>query len=446
MLVNLSKYSPARIIFFSFFFTICVGTLLLALPISRLVPLSWIDIFFTATSATCVTGLFTIPLTGTFTFFGKCVILCLVQIGGLGLITMTLFFVSLFMDFGLGAQMIAGQILELETWKKIKRILVFIILFTLYSELIGSFLTYTAIRSSLPTREAWLVALFHGVASFCNAGFSLITDQPEVIGTNRLILITTSCLMLIGGIGFVTWHELALYFYSLWYKTRYRLSLHSKIILYGSSTALLSSAIIFWIIERENSLATLSKTDVIINCLFHAISFKSAGFTTVDVSAFLMPTLFIIMIISFVGSSPGSTGSGVKITTVAIFIATIKAAISGRTHIEMKGRTIPLDQVNRSIAIIALSIGWVLLITFCMLITEKSWSFLDILFETVTAFTSIGLSTGATNTLTFVGKIFIIISMFIGRIGSFTLVLALRLNRKKETTEFSYPEERIMLG
>lgn len=446
MLINLSKYSPARIIFFSFFFTIFVGALLLSLEISRTTPISWIDLFFTATSATCVTGLFTMPLYGTFTFFGKCVLLALVQIGGLGLITMTLFFVSLFVDFGLGAQMIAGQILELETWKKIKNILVFIILFTLYSELIGSFLTYMTIRTETSDHETWLIALFHGVASFCNAGFSLLTQQPEVIGTDRLILITTSLLMLIGGLGFVTWHELAHYFYSLWHKTRYKISLHSKIIIYGSATTLLATATLFWVIERNNSLSSLSAVDVIINCIFHAVSFKSAGFTSVDINSYLIPTFFIIMIVSFIGSSPGSTGSGVKITTVALFLATIKAAILGRTHVEIKGRMIPLDQVYRAIAIIALSGAWILLTTFCLLITENNWSFFDCLFETFTAFTSVGLSTGATNTLSFLGKIFIILSMFIGRIGSFTLILALRFQKKREITEFSYPEERVMLG
>lgn len=446
MLIKLSKYSPARIIFFSFFFTIFVGTILLSLEISRIKPIAWIDLFFTATSATCVTGLFTMPLYGSFTFFGKCVLLALVQIGGLGLITMTLFFVSLFIDFGLGTQMIAGQILELETWKRIKNLLVFIILFTLYAELFGAFLTYIAIRSTSSDHETWLIALFHGVASFCNAGFSLLTEQPEVIGTNRTILVTTAFLMFVGGLGFVTWHELAHYFYSLWHKTRYRISLHSKIILYGSATALLATSILFWIIERNNSLGSLNTIDVIINCIFHAVSFKSAGFTTIDVSAYLLPTLFIIMVVSFIGSSPGSTGSGVKITTVALFVATVKAAILDRTHVEIKGRTIPSDQVYKAIGIIALGIGWVLLTTFCLLVTEKNWSFIDCLFETLTAFTSVGLSTGATNSLSFLGKIFIIVSMFIGRIGSFTLVLALRFQKRKESGEFSYPEERVMLG
>lgn len=446
MLPKLYHYSPARIIFFSFFITIVIGALMLALPMSRTAEIPFIDLLFTATSATCVTGLFTFPVYYQLTFFGKCVLLLLVQIGGLGLITMTLFIASLFVDFGLGTQLFAGQILELETWKKIKNTLVFIIVFTLYIELIGAFLTFMVIHSNLPTHEAWLVALFHGVASFCNAGFSLLTDQPEVIGTNNLILVTTTFLMFIGGLGFITWHELAAYTYAWCTKARYRLSLHSKIIVYGSTTALISSAVLFWIIERNNTLTSLSILDTIINSLFYAVSFKSAGFTAGPVTALLTPTLFLIMIISFVGSSPGSTGSGVKITTMAIFIATVKTAILGRNSVEIKGRMIPLEQVYRSVAIIALSLGWVLLSTFCLLITEKEWSFLDSLFESLTAFTSVGLSTAGTATLSYAGKIIVMMSMFIGRIGSFTLVLALRLKNKKETREFTYPEERVMLG
>lgn len=423
-----------------------LGALALSLPIARTVPIPFIDLLFTSTSATCVTGLFTVPIYYQLTFFGKCILLILVQIGGLGLITMTLFIASLFVDFGLGTQLIAGQILELETGKKIKNTLVFIIVFSLYMELLGSFITFLSVQGTLPTHEAWLVSLFHGVASFCNAGFSLLTDQPEIISTNTTVLLITSALMFIGGLGFITWYELTTYAWSVLNKTRYRLSLHSKIILYGSVTTLISSAILFWILERNNTLSQMNIGETIANSIFHAISFKSAGFTTMPVTDYLLPTLFLVMIISFIGSSPGSTGSGIKITTMAVCIATIKAAITGRTHVEMRGRMIPIDLVYRSIAIIALSLGWVLLNTFCLLITEKQWTFLDSLFESLTAFTSVGLSTGGTAQLSYAGKILIIMSMFVGRVGSLTLILALRLRRKKEVRDFTYPEERVMLG
>ncbi len=441
---RLIQFSPARIIFFSFFLTIAVGTFLLWLPISRTTPVSFLDLFFTATSATCVTGLFTIPLQGTFTFFGKCVLLALVQIGGLGLITMTLFFISLFMDLGLNTQLMAGQILEIESWKNIKRILIFIILVTLYTELIGALLVFAALPE-MPKSEAWLTALFHSVASFCNAGFSLLTPHPEIVGNNPLILITTIALMIIGGLGFVTWYEIVEYISSFFAKQRHRFSLHSKIILYASAILFVITATLFWILEHNNTLAKMSIPGGILNSIFHAISFKSAGFVTTSVGDFQIATLFLIMIIGFIGSSPGSTGSGIKITTFVLFLATIKASIRGRTDVEIGGRRIPIDQIYRVVAIIAISVGWVLITTFCLLITEKDWSLLDTIFETSTAFTSLGLSTGITSTLSVIGKLFIIITMFIGRVGSFTMILALRM-RRKETSEFTYPEERVMLG
>jgi trk system potassium uptake protein TrkH len=372
------------------------------------------------------------------------VLLALVQIGGLGLITMTLFFISLFMDLGLNTQLMAGQILEIESWKNIKRILIFIILVTLYTELIGALLVFAALPE-MPKSEAWLTALFHSVASFCNAGFSLLTPHPEIVGNNPLILITTMVLMIIGGLGFVTWYEIVEYISSFSAKQRHRFSLHSKIILYASTILFVITATLFWILEHNNTLAKMSIPGGILNSIFHAISFKSAGFVTTSVGDFQIATLFLIMIIGFIGSSPGSTGSGIKITTFVLFLATIKASIHGRTDVEIGGRRIPIDQIYRVVAIIAISVGWVLISTFCLLITEKDWSLLDTIFETSTAFTSLGLSTGITSTLSVIGKMFIIITMFIGRIGSFTMILALRM-RRKETSEFTYPEERVMLG
>ncbi len=183
-----------------------------------------------------------------------------------------------------------------------------------------------------------------------------------------------------------------------------------------------------------------------VNCLFYAVSFKSTGFLTAPLLELQLATLFLILFISFIGSAPGSTGSGIKITTLAIFIATIKSAISGKTIVELRGRTIPQDQVYKAIAILTISILFILLATFCLLITEKKWSFFDLLFEATSAFTTLGITTGVTPTLSLIGKILIIVCMVIGRIGSFTLILALKLKKKKDTAPFKYPEERVMLG
>ncbi len=446
--IKLAHFSPGRVILFSFFFIIMVSTFLLSFPAAQATdtPISFIDLLFTATSATCVTGLFTVPLDN-FTLFGQSIILMLIQIGGLGLITLMLFCMYMIVNVGLATQLMAGQLLEIESWKNIKKILLFIFLITLFSEVIGTLSILTTLKANFPLDNIWFLSLFHAISSFCNAGIPLLYNSLPATTTDHFITCITAVLMFIGGLGFITWYEIMHYIKSLPKKKKYRFSLHSKIILYGSTALLIFSAIIFWILERDNTLALLDIPTTIINSIFYAISFKSTGFLMVSPAELQLATLLFIMIIGFIGSSPGSTGSGIKITNFAIFLATIKSAITGRRSVEIRGRRIAKDQVNKAIAIISLGLTWIVLITFCLLITEKNWHFIDLLFETTAAFTTLGITTGVTPTLSLIGKIFIIASMIVGRIGSLTLILGIKFNKKRhDTAEFSYPEERIMLG
>lgn len=439
------RLSPGRMVFLSLFVAIIIGTILLSLPYSRNQPIPLLDLFFTATSATCVTGLFTIPI-DQFTTFGHIILLLLIQIGGLGLITMSLFLMSLFMDLGLATQLMAGQLFEIDTWKNIKSILIFIIALTLITELLGTIALFITLAPQLPVGTALFVSLFHSVSSFCNAG---IIIHPEVIhpllktGYGMTI---TGLLILIGGLGFLAWTEIFRAIKARIAHQRIHLSLYTKIILYGTAALITTTTILFWILEHENLLASLNPGSALGVSLFHAISMRSTGFLPYGITHLHIATLFLIMIISFIGSSPGSTGSGIKITTFALFLATIKAAISGRSSVEIKERRIPTDLVYKAIAIISLSIGWIILTTFCLLITESQWTLSELLFETMSAFNTIGIEIGITATLSVIGKIFIIASMIVGRIGSFTLLLALKIKKKNETAEFSYPEERVMLG
>jgi len=447
---KLINISPARIILFSFFILILCGTLLLALPIAHIKPMSFIDLFFTATSATCVTGLFTIPLSN-FTYFGKTIILGLIQIGSLGLATMSLFIISLFIDLGLGTRFMAGQLFELDSWKNIKRILIFTFASTFTIEILGAFSFFSIFHTQYSLGNAIFYSLFHSISSFCNAGisfFHFLTEQNlGMYKTNYLFLGTTTLLTFFGGLGFITWHEIMMrarsYFFSL---KPHRFSLHSKIILFGTFSLFSVTSLLFWLLEHNNTLKNLTMGQSIANTIFHTISFKSCGFVLASLTDFQPATLFLILIIGLIGSSPGSTGSGMKITTCALFLSVIKSAINGRTSAEAFERELPLDQIYKAIAVISLSIGWILFTTFCLLIIEKHWSFLDVFFETVSAFSNVGFSLKGTQKLSTFGKLFIIATMFIGRIGSLTFILGLKLKIKKDTTEFSYPEERVMLG
>ncbi len=435
---------PEQILLWAIFIAIGMGALLLSLPMAQIKPVALLDVIFTSASATTVNGMFTVPIDD-FTLFGKAVILFLIQIGGLGLITMTFFFLSMFMNLGLGSQLMAGRILEIENWKQIKKVLILIILVTLCSEFLGTLCIFGVVASKYTVGMAWFVSLFHAISSFCSAGITLLDGGMSNYSHSYVIVLVTMALMYIGELGFITWQEIGNWIQAKREKKPYRFSLHSKIVLYASTMLLICTGIIFWILEHKNILANEGAADSILSTLFYAISFRSTGFLLTSIGSFHLATIMLIMFISFIGSAPGSTGSGIKVTTFAVFLATIRAAISGKTVVSLKGRTIALSQVYRAMAIISLGLGWVILSTFCLLITEQGFTFIQVLFESMSAFSSLGMSTGITASLSTFGKLFIIISMIIGRVGSFTLILALKLRKRKEA-EFSYPEERVMLG
>ncbi len=445
---QLVHFSPGRIIIYSVFLTISLGTLALALPMARTKPIALIDLIFTATSSACVTGFYTIPLQD-FTSFGHIVLMILMQIGGIGLITLTIFLLSFFVEFGFAHQVMAGQLLELESWKNVKKLIIFIIGSTVCIELLGALAIYPVIKTLYATDHAMFLSIFHAISSFCNVGVTLFPESLELYNNNYLLLGITALLMVIGGLGFVTWREILYYIRSLGRKKRYAFSLHSKIVLYGTFGTIAVAAIIFWILEYDNSFANMRYMQSFANALFQAVSFRTGGFTTVPLNLVALPALFISLFVMFIGASPVSTGSGVKVTTVTIFLATIKAAVSNRDSVEIRGRSIARDQVYRATAIIALSICWICATTLCLLITETGWGFFAVLFEVVSAFSNVGLSMGLTAQLTGTGKLFIILNMIVGRVGSLTLLLALRqfaLRRTPEATGFTYPEERIILG
>lgn len=442
---RIAHFSPGRALLSSFCITILFGTAALCLPWARNVSIPFLDILFTATSATCVTGLFTISL-DQFSTFGHIILLILIQIGGLGLITLSIFLISLFINLGMSSQIMLGQVLEIESWKYLKRILFFTIGLTLMVEFIGAAIIYWSIHESFDTPYALFIALFQSISAFCNAG---IVHNLSLFNNNYPVLIVTAFLVFTGGLGFVVWYEIVSWIGSLFRRKRYQFSLHSKIILIGSTLIIGCFAMLFWILEHDNIFAAYTPYKALFISLFHAISLRSSGFMTIPLHELQLPTIFIIMILCIIGSAPGSTGSGIKVTTFFIYIATIKAVVVGNSAVIIKGRTIPHEQVLKCIAIVSLSLLWIALATICLLITEVGWGFLQIIFEVISSFTTLGLSLGITSSLSTVGKIIIIINMIIGRIGSLTLIVALRqatIQGRHENVGISYPEERVMLS
>lgn len=445
---RVAQFSAGRVILLALLCTITIGTLLLALPISQRVPIGLLDLFFASTSATCVTGLFTVPLDH-FTTFGHGVILFLMQIGGLGIITMTLCVFSLFVNLGLATQLMAGKLLELESWKNIKQLLFFIVVVALSAELVGAVALFSVFIKSHSAGYAAFLALFHAVSFFCNAGITLFNNSLQLYAHEHTMLITATLLMLLGGIGFVTLYEVYEHIFHFPSGKHHHFSLQSKVIVYGALIGILTTTTLVYMIERNHAFAHMSTFSSLMTSLFHAVSFRSTGLLTVPIGYLQLATLFLIMIVGFIGSAPGSTGSGIRTTTMAIYLAVVQAALEGHANVNIFGRRIAKDQVNKAIAILSLGIFWIIVTIFALLVLQPHLRFIDIIFETMSAFTNLGVSAGITPLLSVSGKLLILLSMAFGRIGSLTLILALRkiaLRKDLGTHEIVYPEERIMLS
>ena len=444
---RLSQFSPSKFIFLSIFFTILIGTLLLALPMSRTQPVAFLDLFFTATSATCVTGLFATPMSS-FTTFGHTVILGLIQVGGLGLITLTLFVLYLFMNLGLATQLMAGKLLDMESWTSVKKLLYFIIGFTLFCEVSGALVMFSAFRHLYDTPYAWFLSFFYSISSFCSAGMPLLPDNMEAYQANYTILSVMTILMFLGGLGFVTLFEIKDYFFSRVNTKRHIFSLHSRINLSVTAITIATCAALICFLEWNNAFSGMSPSLKTVTTLFHALSFRSTGWASVPIFSLQRATIFLMMVSTFIGASPGSTGSGIKMVALAIYLATIKSAIFGQSYVNIKGRMIAREQINQVFSIVSLSIIWIILCSFALLITEQGWHLFQMLFEVVSAFATLGISLSA-QTMSPFGKILIIVTMLIGRIGSLTLVWALRamtLRKKAGAVEAQYPVERVILS
>ncbi|HSW73853.1 MAG TPA: potassium transporter TrkG [Candidatus Limnocylindria bacterium] len=441
---KLAHFSPGRIIFFSIFLTIILGACALWLPLCRTQPITFLDLLFTSTSATCVTGLATVPL-DSFTTAGHTVILILTQIGGLGLITLTIFLMSLFVNLGFTTQLMAVKLLEFDSWTNIKKFIGFIIGFTLIIECIGALCTWYVLAGTHSWQDALFLSVFHSVTSFCNAGIDLLDGGMQQYNTNYLMLISTMLLIIIGGLGFVTWHEL----YEQWQHwketKRHALSLHSKIIIYGTLLLIVIPAILIFALEYNHAFAHMSLPTAGLNALFQSVVARSAGFLSVSLGSLHLTSVFLLLMLAFIGAAPGSTASGVKITSFVVFLSTVKAAIFGKSTVTIRGRSIPKDQVLKAMAIIFLSASWIVTSLFLLLASQSSIAFWDLFVESISAFTNLGISTGITSSLSALGKLLLMLNMIIGRIGSLTLILALRA-RHSDKVEFSYPEERVILS
>jgi trk system potassium uptake protein TrkH len=444
--------SPARISIIGFAILISIGTTLLMLP-SATSPhtLGFVDALFTSTSATCVTGLVVVDTGKVFSSFGQLVILILIQTGGLGIMTMS----TLFILMAGRRPSLAGQIVIKDTFtqsgdRSVLSILRDVLLFTFAIEAIGTALMFFRFLPGKNIMEALYISVFHSISSFCNAGFSLFSES-FVAYQGDWFLNAVMCLLIVsGGIGFLVFSELKQQF-PLNRRSWSRLSLHSKLVLSTTAILLLFSSFLIIAMEWHNALALLSVPDRFLAGFFQSVSARTAGFNTLLIGNMANETLFVLILLMFIGASPGSCGGGVKTTTLACLAMLGVSRLRGLERPQVFHRTISNESVGKAISVVMVSVVVVIIATMALLMTElgevahpmSRGKFLELFFEVVSAFATVGLSTGVTGGLSIPGKLIITFVMFVGRIGP--LVIAIAVSRR-EAPHYHYADEPIMIG
>lgn len=449
------RLRPSHIAIISFAVLIAIGTLLFSLPISsKKGYLSFTDSLFMATSAVCVTGLTVVDTGKDLTTFGQSVLLMLVQLGGLGIMTFSTIFIYMLRGHISTHDRLILQGSFSYTGRDIYSLLKHIFFFTILIEGIGAVALSIRWYGEYSLSTALYLSLFHSITAFCNAGFSpfsnsLIKYQGDI--TINFIFIS---LIIAGGLGFFSLHEIKnlLYNGSKGSLNKRQLSLHTKMALIVTAILLLIGSIMFFALEKNNSLKGLGFGEQLLCSLFQSVTARTAGFNTVNFASLTNATLFITIMFMFIGASPGSTGGGIKTTTLGVLFAIIKSRFYAREDVSILNRTIPLEVASRSIAIASISFVIVALFTILLTITEvyniphqeSRGSFIEIMFEVVSAFGTVGLSAGMTERLTEIGKILICMVMFIGRLGPLTIAMA--VSREEAKGRFKYSEENLMVG
>lgn len=441
------KLKPTQIVSASFFLVIALGTILLATPFAweKNQTVSVLDALFTATSATCVTGLSVLSLSDTFNTFGELVTLLLIQIGGLGLMTLSSSMVIILgRKFGVKGKIFMQDILDTADFKGILNLISDIIKYTFVIELLGAMiLTVVFTYEGQPFTSAIYSGVFHSISAFCNAGFSLFNNSMEAYRDNIIVNWTIMLLIILGGLGFIVLKELR---YKLFEeKSLKNFSTHSKIVFWANGILFGGGAIYIYLSEFLNSLSHLPLLSQIHVSLFQSVVTRTAGFNSVPLADFQMGTIFVMVILMIIGASPGSTGGGIKTTTIAVVFQSIRTILTGKSDVEFFKQKIPSSLVIRAIALVIISISTVVGFLLAMIHFEADHSFMELTFETVSAFATVGLSLGITPELGAMAKVLLTILMFIGRVGPLTLVLAVG-EKIVNTGRKEYPEARVLIG
>lgn len=453
-----SKLGPAQILVLGFLIIIIIGALLLSLPIAsnNNQSLPYLDALFTATSATCVTGLIVVNTYAHWSLFGKVVIISLIQIGGLGFMTLvSMIFVLLGKKITLKDRLVMQEALGSDTTAGIVKFTKKIVMGTLIVEGVGAvFLALRFIPEYGLLKGSWY-SVFHAISGFCNAGFDIIGDASlsPYVG-DPIINITIMVMIILGGLGFAVWIDLIQGIKRkfqmperfTWRQAFDRLALHTKLVVTITLFLIFFGFVFFFLTEFTNpaTLGALSFKEKVFAAFFQSVSPRTAGFNTISLDAMRDSSKFMMMILMFIGGSPAGTAGGIKTIAAGILILSTISTLRGRESTEIFKRKIPLKAVLRSLTVIIISLGVVLGITIILSFTEDA-QFIDLLFEATSGFATVGSTLGITPNLSFVGKIIIIIDMFIGRLGPVTMVLAIIIKQGNHNSLIHYPEEKVIV-
>jgi len=451
-LETLFSLSPPGIFILSYVLAILIGGTMLKMPFS-LEPgkvISWVDAYYTATSALCVTGLTVVDTGSTYTHFGQIVILVLIQVGGIGLMT---FFALVFLWTGSRVSMQQVSFLK-ETYSQTllqdgRRMLLLIFVFTAISEIIGTALLVFVWHGPMPFTQRLYYGLFHSVSAFNNAGFGLFPDNLMSYYDNILLNLTITTLIILGGIGAPVIMDCWSFIHS---PTRFRFSLHTKLTAVTTLVLIIGGTLAIWLIQRGTPVYQMPLHDQLMASYFHAVSARTAGFNTVDLRQYGSAAIMIIMILMFIGASPGSCGGGIKTTSIATLLVVLWNRLKGRNVNNVFKATLSTDTVTRTVSIFILAAIFVTLIHVGLLVTQRGdlphylsgGKFVEYLFETISAFGTVGLSIGATAKMNATGKCLIMLAMLVGRVGIMTIVF-LFISRESPA-RYQFVEENVMIG
>lgn len=433
---KMKRLTPPQVLVIFFFLLILSGALLLMLPISSVQQgsMNFVDALFTSTSAVCVTGLVVVDTGTKFTYFGKTIIMLLIQFGGLGIMTFaSIIYVFLRRRMSVANMLVMKEALNQESMSYLTNTVSNIVKMTFCIEAVGAFLfSFRYIPMYGPAKGGFFSA-FHAVSAFCNAGFDInsgnFTSIMEFVG-DPLIVLTTSGLIILGGIGFAVIHELKNY------RKNKKLSLQVRVVVGMTLFLLIGGAVGFYLLEMNNPQTIgdpgMSFGTKVLGAFFQSVTTRTAGFNTIDQGAMTLSSKLLSMVLMFIGASPASTGGGIKTTTFCIILMACMSIIKGDNNVEFKYRRISIELVVKAFVICTISFMLVMLCSTMIMLFDSGLSFDAILFESFSAFGTVGLSVGITPTLSTASRIVLILTMYAGRVGPLTLTMALAGTRDKK--------------